>query len=158
MLGGKNMIMCRSDRSISSSCTSNSFYFAAYYFWQIGSISGLIFFAFFLQNRNWSMILTAEGAFDPQLWKVTLYAELWHMKPCGAVCEFWIQLLNISFIHLDQTIHSKTWVSMATVISIKLCVIEIQAMEKSCILLFGKLFVIKRTNLENKNMIHYHLF
>ncbi len=120
MLGGKNMIMCRSDRSISSSCTSNSFYFAAYYFWQIGSISGLIFFAFFLQNRNWSMILTAEGAFDPQLWKVTLYAGLWHMKPCGAVCEFWIQLLNISFIHLDQTIHNKTWVSMATMISIKL--------------------------------------
>lgn len=31
-------------------------------------------------------------------------------------------------------------------------------MEKSCMLLFGKLFVIKRTNLENKNMIHYHLF
>ncbi len=48
---------------------------------------------------------------------------------------------------------------MATMISIKLyCVIEIQAMEKKLHIVFGKLFVIKRTNLVNKNMIHYHFF
>lgn len=132
MLGSKNMIMCRSDRSISSSCTSDCFYFAAYYFWQLRLISGLIFFELKhnLDGRRsiWSSTLKGHPLRRTLAYK-TVWSCLWVLN----------SVLEHQFYPVGPNNTQSTWVSMATMVIVKLLCYWDSAMEKSCILLFGKL-------------------
>lgn len=113
MLGSKNMIMCRSDRSISSSCTSNCFYFAAYYFWQLRLILGLIFFELKhnLDSRRsiWSSTLKGHPLRRTLAYK-TAWSCLWVLN----------SVLERQFYPVGPNNTQPTWVSMATMIIVKL--------------------------------------